>query len=495
MFLTPAKTFVWGFVMSVLPIIINGEERLAADGATFESIDPATGEVAAVIAAGGAADVDAAVAASRAALPGWKATPASERGRILNRLSALITANAERLAELESIDTGKPMTQARADIAVSARYCEYYGGAADKLMGNTIPVSDDIFAYTVHEPLGVTGHIVPWNYPLQLACRSVAPALAAGNAPVLKPAEETSMTAIELGKLALEAGVPAGVLNVVPGIGEIAGAALTAHRGIDSVSFTGSPEVGKLVMHAAADRLSPVVLELGGKSPHLVLPGADLDAAAPIILKAIVQNAGQTCSAGSRVIVHESLEADLLDRLQVLFAKVSIGRGLDDPDLGPLVTTAQQERVLGYIEAGKAAGAQVLVGGGVPAGLDGGAFVEPTLFARVDPGASIANDEIFGPVLSVMTCSSVENAVEIANATRFGLVAAIWTQDIDTAMWVAPQLEVGQVFINTYGAGGGVELPFGGRKESGFGREKGWEGLLAFTTTKTVALKITPPSA
>lgn len=479
--------------MSVWPMIINGEERLASSGATFESIDPATGEVVAIVAAGDADDIDAAVAAARVALPTWRATSAADRGRVLYRIAELITANRERLAELESRDTGKPISQARTDVTVAARYFEYYAGAADKLMGETIPVSSDVFAYTVREPHGVTGHIVPWNYPLQIACRSVAPALAAGNAPVLKPAEETPCTAIELGRIALEAGLPAGVLNVVPGFGETAGAALSAHPGVDHLSFTGSPEVGRLVMHAAADRLAPVGLELGGKSPHLVLPGADLDAAAPVIVRAILQNAGQTCSAGSRVIVHEDLESDLLDRLQVAFAKVTIGRGVDDPDLGPLVTTAQQTRVLGYIESGKQSGARVLVGGGVPAGMEVGAFVEPTLFADVDPSSAIATDEIFGPVLSVLHCKSATEAVAMANDSRFGLVGAIWTRDIDLALWAAGQLEVGQVFINTYGAGGGVELPFGGRKESGFGREKGWDGLLAFTTTKTVAVKIETP--
>ncbi|MFZ4515308.1 MAG: aldehyde dehydrogenase family protein [Acidimicrobiia bacterium] len=473
-------------------MIIDGEERTASSGATLESIDPASGAVVAVVAAGDAGDIDAAVAASRRALPAWRATAAAERGRVLRRISDLIAANADRLAELESLDTGKPLTQARADVVVAARYFEYYAGAADKLMGETIPVSDDVFAYTVREPHGVTGHIVPWNYPLQIASRSIAPALAAGNAPVLKPAEETPCTAIELGRLALEAGLPVGVLNVVPGFGETAGAALSAHQGVDHLSFTGSPEVGRLVMHAAADRLAPVGLELGGKSPQIVLPGANLDLAAPAILKAIIQNAGQTCSAGSRVIVHASLEAELLDRLRALFAKVSIGRGLDDPDLGPLVTTGQQTRVLGYIEAGKSSGAQLLCGGGVPDGMERGAFVEPTIFVNVDANSAIANEEIFGPVLSVLTCQSTQDALAMANNSRFGLVGAVWTSDIDAAMWVASRLEVGQVFINTYGAGGGVELPFGGRKESGFGREKGWEGLLAFTTTKTVAMRVTP---
>jgi len=474
--------------------IVDGEQRPATDGRVFETLDPATGKAHATVARGGPADIDAAVRAARAASPAWKAVPAAERGRLLRRVADAITADAERLARLESLDTGKPLSQARADVGVAARYFEFYAGAADKLHGDTIPVSSDVLAFTVREPHGVTGHIVPWNYPIQIGSRTIAPALAAGNCAILKPAEETPCTAVELGRLALGAGLPPGVLNVVPGFGEEAGAALTAHRGVDHLSFTGSPEVGRLVMHAAADRLVPVGLELGGKSPHLVLPGADLDAAVPVIVRSIVQNAGQTCSAGSRVIVHAELEDELIERLRTAFAAVTIGPGLDDPDLGPLVSSAQRERVLGYIRRGRDEGATLVCGGQVPAGRDVGEFVEPTLFAGVRPDQAIAREEIFGPVLSVLRTVSVVEAVELANGTDFGLVAAVWTRDLDTALWAAARIEAGQVFVNTYGAGGGVELPFGGRKESGFGREKGFEALLAFTAVKTVAVRVAGPT-
>jgi aldehyde dehydrogenase (NAD+) len=484
--------------MDHYPLVIGGKEADAAAGRRFETVDPATGQPLASVARADAGDVDAAVGAAREALRAtWRSTPPAERARRLRALSDLIGERSEELARLESLDSGKPLTQARTDVAVAGRYFEFYAGLADKLLGETIPISSDLLAYTVREPYGVTAHIVPWNYPIQIASRTLAPALAVGNCCVLKPAEETPLTAVVLGRLALEAGFPPGVLNVVPGFGEEAGAALAAHPDVDHVAFTGSPEVGRLVMRSAAEHITPVSLELGGKSPHLVLADADIDAAVPFIVRALVQNAGQTCSAGSRVIVDRRIEADLVDALVAAIGRVSIGRGIDDPDLGPLISDQQLQRVLGYIERGRKDGGTVVVGGqrADRDDLAAGCFVPPTVFTDVRPDQAIAQDEIFGPVLSVLRFADVEEAVDVANATRFGLVAAVWTQDIDRALWLAGRLDSGQVFINTYGAGGGVELPFGGWKESGFGREKGVQAVHEYSQLKTVAVRIRAPHA
>lgn len=477
-------------------LIIDGAATSAASGQVFEAVDPATAEVIGTVARGGAEDIDRAVAAARRAYQqAWRPLPVAERGRILRTMGDLIRAGAEDLAVLESRDTGKPISQARTDVSVAARYFEYYAGVADKLFGETIPISQGTFAYTVREPFGVTGHIVPWNYPIQIGSRTVAPALAAGNCCVLKPAEEAALTGVRLGELGLEAGLPPGVLNVVPGFGEEAGRALAAHPGVDHVSFTGSVEIGSEVMASAARTITPVTLELGGKSPSIVLADADLDDAVPVILQAIIQNTGQTCSAGTRLLVDRRVEGDLVAAVADAMAGVRIGVGLDDPDMGPLISEGQLGRVMGYIERGQREGARVVTGGGRPAdpALARGFFVSPTLFADVDPGAAIARGEIFGPVLSAMAFDSVDEAIRLANATPYGLVTAIWTRDIDWALWIAGQVDSGQVFINSYGAGGGVELPFGGFKQSGFGREKGMEAVLGYTHTKTVAVRVRRP--
>jgi aldehyde dehydrogenase (NAD+) len=467
---------------------IQGEWVAAAAGETLPVIDPSTGAAFGEIARGTAADIDRAVTAARAALAGpWGRMTAADRGRILQRMSALITAQAESLAQLEARDTGKPIGQARNDIAVAARYCEFYAGGADKLHGQHIPYLEDYHVVVLREPYGVCAHILPWNYPAQMFGRSVVPALATGNASVLKPSEDACQTPLALCRIAQEAGLPAGALNVVTGLGEEAGEALTRHRDIDFVTFTGSPQVGTLVQKAAAERTLKVVLELGGKSPQIVFDDADLERAATFVLKAITQNAGQTCSAGSRLLVQRSIHDRFVAMVAQRFEASAAGTPAMDRDCGPLINAAQKARVEGFIQRARDAGipliAQGRVADGVPAG---GYWVAPALFGPVPRGHELACDEVFGPVLSVLPFDDEDDAVRLANATDYGLIAGIWTRDGGRQLRVAKQMKCGQVYINTYGAGGGVELPFGGMKRSGHGREKGFIALEEFCTIKTV---------
>jgi aldehyde dehydrogenase (NAD+) len=449
--------------------------------------DPSRGVEIGGIARGKGADIDAAVEAAEHALAGeWGKLTATERGRLMVKLAELITDRVEDLARMEALDVGKPLKQGRADAVAMARYMEFYAGAADKVMGETIPFQSGYTVYTLREPHGVTGHIVPWNYPMQIAGRTVGAALAMGNACVLKPAEEACLTSLALVDLAREAGFPAGALNVVPGLGEEAGAALAAHPGVRHLSFTGSVAVGARVQKAAARHVAPVTLELGGKSPQLVFADADLDHALPFLVNAGIQNAGQTCSASSRILVERKLYDEVVERMAARYKALKVGPADADLDVGPLISERQKSIVSRFIAEG-ADLKTVATGRIVENAPQGGHYVSPTLFADVAPGHRLAQEEIFGPVQVVIPFGDEAEAIAIANGTGYGLVAGVWTSDGGRQMRLAKALRAGQVFLNNYGAGGGVELPFGGVGRSGHGREKGFEALYGFSALKTVA--------
>ncbi len=467
----------------------------AQSGQSIDVVDPSFGAPFAKIARGNAADIDAAVRAARNAFGefgngDWGRFTATERGRLLLRLSARVTAQAEELARLESRTTGKPLKQGRADAGALARYFEYYGGAADKLHGETMPYSTGMTVLTIREPHGVTGHIIPWNYPMQIFGRSVGAALAAGNACVVKPAEDACLSLLRVAELAAEVGFPDGALNIVTGYGNEAGAALAAHGGIDHISFTGSPVTGTAVAQAAAKHHCPVTLELGGKSPQIVFADANLDEVVPVVVNAIVQNAGQTCSAGSRLLAERANYEELVARVGDVMSRLKVGPALADLDVGPLIRRSQLQRVWDYLSQAQVDRIPVAAQGHVVEDApQTGFFQAPTLLRDVPPTHKLAQEEIFGPVLAAMPFDSEDDALRIANGTLYGLVAGVWTRDGARALRVARKVRSGQVFINNYGAGGGIELPFGGVKSSGYGREKGFEALLGFTTLKTIAIR------
>jgi acyl-CoA reductase-like NAD-dependent aldehyde dehydrogenase len=475
-----------------LHMYIGGKHVDALGGDRIETIDPATGKVFADFPAALVDDVDMAVADSKRALHGpWRQMTPIDRGRVLARTAALIRRDAERLSIIETLDSGKPITESRGDIETAATYFEYYAGIADKLQGDTIPLGPDYISLTLHEPVGVTAHIIPWNFPLVTTARGVAPALAAGNTAVVKPATQTPLTAMALADILQEAGLPAGVYNVVTGRGSDIGDALTGHPNVDHVTFTGSVPTGIGVMKTAAERVTSVTLELGGKSPVVVLADADLDAAVEGTLKAIYLNAGQVCSAGSRLVIERSVHAAVMERLVSRTEALTIGPGITAPQLGPLVSAGHRNTVAAYVDGARARGIKVATGGGnVDAeGCESGYFYAPTILDEVSADDAVIQEEIFGPVLSVQLVDSPQEAIAVANDTPFGLCAGIYTKDVAKAFRFARDIEAGQVFINQYFAGG-VPTPFGGTKLSGFGREKGLAALAAYYQVKCVTARI-----
>ncbi|WP_198972242.1 aldehyde dehydrogenase family protein [Xylophilus sp. ASV27] len=463
----------------------------SSSGRMLPVIDPSDGQPYDEIQRGDAQDVDSAVQAARQCYDAvWSRSSAAERGRLLMALAEAVAAHAEELAAIEQRDCGKPTRQARADARALARYFEFYAGACDKLHGETLPYQHGYSVFTWREPHGVTGHVIPWNYPMQIFGRSVGGALAAGNVCVVKPSEDACLSLIRVAQLAAEVGFPAGAINIVTGYGHEVGDALARHEGIDHISFTGSPKVGTLIQQAAAERHCPVTLELGGKSPQIVFADADLDAALPTLVNAIVQNAGQTCSAGSRLLVEQSVYEPLLERLGHAFEALRVGPAAMDLDVGPLIRQTQQQRVWDFLSDAQVAGIPMVAQGTVvDEAPETGYYQAPTLLRDVPPGHRLAQEEVFGPVLAAMSFRDEDHAAQLANGTDFGLVAGVWTRDGARQFRMARRIRSGQVFINNYGAGGGVELPFGGVKSSGYGREKGFEALYGFTTLKTVAIR------
>ncbi|WP_083928529.1 aldehyde dehydrogenase family protein [Marinobacterium rhizophilum] len=469
-------------------MFINGVYVSASSGENISVLSPETGLEIAQIPRGMSADVDSAVAAARSAFNGeWGKKTATERGRILTKICELTLRDIDELAAIESEDTGKPLELAKADIKALARYFEFYGGAADKIHGETIPYLDGYSVSIVKEPCGVVAHIIPWNYPAQMLGRTIAPALTMGNTCVVKPAEEACLTSLRFAALTLEAGLPKGALNIVTGYGAEAGAALSSHSGINMLTFTGSPVVGRMIQESTANNHVRCVLELGGKCPQVVFGDANLDKAVPGIVNGILQNSGQTCSAGSRVLVEKKIYNEFVSRLSEMFNSSKVGPSNSSPTCGPIITRKQFEFVSNCVNDALSRDIPVIGKGKICSTANvNGNYVAPIAFGPVKPDDFLAKEEVFGPVLSVLTFESEEEAIELANSTEYGLVAGVWTENGARQIRVSKGIECGQVFINCYGAGGGVELPFGGVRKSGYGREKGLQALNEFCETKTV---------
>jgi aldehyde dehydrogenase (NAD+) len=470
-------------------LLINNEWRAAASGATMDVVNPATEEVIAQVPSAGGEDLDAAVNAARAALGGpWSAMSARERGRLVRKLGERLLERADEVARLETLHNGKPISESRnIEIPAAAECFEYYGGWSDKVMGETIPVKGNYLTYTLREPIGVVAAIVPWNFPLLLAAWKVAPALACGNTVILKPASQTPLTALALGEIAIEAGLPPGVLNVLTGPGSTLGQAIVEHPGIDKIAFTGDTSTGKGIMRGAAGTLKKITLELGGKSPNIVLPDADIEAAIRGATVGIFYGKGEVCAAGSRLLVDKSIKVEFIDRLAARAKKMVPGDPMDPKTrFGAVSSKKQLDTVLRYIESGKKEGATLVAGGArTDIGTGKGYFVQPTVFADVQPAMTIAREEIFGPVLAAIEFADIDEAIARANDTPYGLAAGVWTRDIKKAHYIARKLQAGTVWINTYNVYD-TAAPFGGYKQSGFGREMSAHALEHYTQVKSV---------
>ena len=481
-----------GVVVRTTKLLINNEWVESTSGKTFPTINPTTGQEICQVAEAGAADVDRAVSAAQAAfnVGPWCRMWAVERSRLLHRLADLIEENAEELARLESLDNGKPYRIARAaDLPLTIACYRYFAGCADKIQGRTIPIAGDYLCYTRHEPVGVVGQIIPWNFPLLMQAWKLAPALATGNAVILKPAEQTPLSALRVGELILQAGFPPGVVNILPGYGPTAGSAIARHEGIDKVAFTGSTEVGHLIMEAAAkSNLKRLTLELGGKSPNIVFADADMDQAIEGAHFALFFNQGQCCCAGSRLFVEEKCYDQFVEKSVARAKRRRVGDPFDPrTEQGPQVDQTQFDKVMGYIETGKSEGAHLLAGGKRVG--DRGYFIEPTVFAAVENDMKIAQEEIFGPVMSILKFKEIDEVVERANNSMYGLAAAVWTRDIGKAYAIANRVRAGTVWVNCFNVFDAA-APFGGFKQSGIGRELGEYGLQQYTEVKTVTVKM-----